>query len=39
LSNDEKKKIKNNIKKLSFEVGNHILNGINIPEIVFIEKK
>ena len=38
MSNDEVKKNQNEIKNIFIEKGNYFLDGINISEIVFIEK-
>ena len=38
LSQDEVKKLKNQIKNLSIEQGNYVQDNINISEIVFVEK-
>ena len=38
LSNNEIKKIKDNIKNVYFERGEYIYQNINISDIVFIEK-
>ena len=39
LDDLEKKNIRKMINSLSFEKGNFYFNNINIPEIIFIEKK
>ena len=38
LTDEEKNNLHQNIKNLFFEDGNHKENGMNVPEIVFIEK-